>query len=85
MKHIIDGCGEDYEGCALIKDIDCEKCLEILHRRAGQEFLLAYEFLCEVKRQRYEAAYKAVSKEVEEKDNLNDSKGWKEAISVDME
>jgi len=85
MKHIVDGCGEEGGERPHVKDIDCEECLEILHKRAGQEFLLAYEFLCAVKRQRYEAAYKAMSKEVEEKDNLNDSKGWKEAISVDME
>ena len=85
MKHLIDGCGKEREGFPRIKDIDCEECLEILHKRAAQKLLLAYEFLCEVKWQRYEAALKAVNKEIEESDNLNDSEGWKEAISVDME
>ena len=85
MKHIIDGCGKEREELPRIKDIDCEECLEILHERAAQKFLLAYEYLCDVKRQRYEAALKAVNKEIEERDNLNDSEGWKEALSVDME
>ena len=85
MKHLIDGCGKEREGLPRIKDIDCEECLEILHKRASQKLLLAYEFLCDVKWQRYEAALKVVKKEIEERDNLNDSEGWKEAISVDME
>ena len=85
MKHLIDGCGKEREGLPRIKDIDCEECLEILHKRATQKLVLAYEFLCEVKWQRYEAALKAVKKEIEERDNLNDSEGWKEAVSVDME
>jgi len=85
MKHLIDGCGKEREGLPRIKGIDCEECLEILHKRAAQKFLSAYEFLCDVKWQRYEAALKAVKKEVEERDNLNDSEGWKEAVSVDME
>jgi reverse gyrase len=85
MKHILDGCGIWIKEEVLLKEIYCEKCLKILHKRAAQKFLLAYEYLCDVKRQRYEAAFKAVSKEVEERDNLNDSEVWKEAISVDME
>ena len=85
MKHLIDGCGKERDGLPRIKDTDCEECLEVLHRRAAQKLLLAYEFLCEVKWQRYEAALKAVKKEIEERDNLRDGKAWKEAISVDME
>ena len=85
MKHLIDGCGKEREGLPRIKDIDCEECLEILHKRAAQKLILAYEFLCEVKWQRYEAALKAVKKEIEERDNLRDGGAWKEATSVDME
>jgi len=84
MKHIIDGCGKGEE--ASLKDIYCEACLEVLHEKAAQKFLLAYEFLCDVKRQRYEAAYRAMNKEVEkQRDDLDDSEVWKEAISIDME
>jgi hypothetical protein len=85
MKHLIDGCGKEREGLPRIKDIDCEECLEILHKRAAQKLILAYEFLCEVKWQRYEAAFKAVKKEIEERDNSRGSEAWKEATSVDME
>lgn len=84
MKHIIDGCGKGEE--TSLKNVDCEKCLEILHKRAAQEFLLAYEFLCDVKWWRYEAAFKAVNREIDKKkDDINNSEAWKEAISVDME
>ena len=58
MKHILDGCGVWIKEEILLKDIYCEKCLEILHERAAQKFELAYEYLCDVKRQRYEAAYR---------------------------
>ena len=85
MKHLIDGCGKEREGLPRIKDIDCEECLEILHKRAAQKLILAYEFLCEVKWQRYEAALEAVKKEIEERDNLRGREAWKEATSVDME
>ena len=85
MKHLIDGCGKEREWLLCIKGADCEECLEILHKRATQKLILAYEFLHEVKWQRYEAALKAVNKEIEERDSLNDSEGWKEALSVDME
>ena len=85
MKHIIDGCGVWIKEEILLKDIYCEKCLEILHERATQKLLLAYEYLHEVKRQRYEAALKAVKKEIEERDNLRGREAWKEATSVDME
>ena len=85
MKHLIDGCGKEREWLLHIKGADCEECLEILHKRAAQKLLLAYEFLCDVKWQRYEAALKAVKKEIEERDNLRDGGAWKEATSVDME
>ena len=85
MKHLIDGCGTEREGLPRIKDIDCEECLEILHKRAAQKLLLAYEFLCEVKWQRYEVAFKAANKEIEERDSLRAIGAWKEATSVDME
>ena len=85
MKHLIDGCGKEREGLPRIKDMDCEECLEILHKRAAQKLILAYEFLCEVKWQRYEAALKFAKKEIEERDNLRDGGAWREATSVDME
>ena len=66
MKHILDGCGVWIKEEILLKDIYCEKCLEILHEKAAQKMLLAYEYLCDVKRQRYEAAYRATVKETEE-------------------
>jgi hypothetical protein len=85
MKHILDGCSISIKEEVLLKDIYCEECLEILHERAAQKFVLAYEYLCDVKRQRYEAAFKAVNEEVKKRDNLRASKAWKEATSVDME
>jgi len=63
MRHIVDGCGKGEGIIRRVKDIDCENCLEILHERATQKFILAYNYLCDVKRQRYEAAYEVVEKE----------------------
>jgi CHAD domain-containing protein len=61
MKHITDGCGKKVH--VPLKDIDCEECLETLHKKATEAFSAAYEYLCDVKLQRYEAAFKAATKE----------------------
>ena len=83
MKHVLDGCGawtEEHPE-ALLKDIYCEKCLIILHERAAQKFVLAYEYLCDVKWQRYEAAFKATKSDVNKKNH----EAFREAVSTDME
>ena len=83
MNHTLDGCNTWIEEHpeVLLKDIYCEKCLKIVHERAAQNFESAYEYLCDVKRQRYEAAFRAMKKDVDKKN----SRAWREAVSVDME
>ena len=84
MEHILDRCSlwiEEHPEVSL-KDIYCEKCLQILHEMAAQKLMLAYEYLCEVKCQRYEAAFKDVEREVE---NKRGKEAWREAVSVDIE
>jgi hypothetical protein len=69
MKRVLDSCNswvEDHLDVRL-EDIYCEGCLEILHERAAVKLDVAYKYLCDVKRQRYETSFRIVKKEVEEK------------------
>ena len=59
--------------------LDC--CNTWIEERAAQKFVAAYEYLCDVKRQRYEAAFRSMKKDVAKKN----SKTWGEAVSIDME